>query len=164
MKTKILFFAIALISVVVIFSSCESKSGKRVREMKNNSKTIQIPQHEYDSLKKEVYYTQFLEEELKRKENFIGNLKQNPQFFLCVLDAELSATEKGQDSYGSFSDFFIPTIHEALKAGVSRLEIQKRINKLTELANKGSFLSSYEEKLFKEGGIKAIIEAIGLDK
>lgn len=32
MKTKNFFFAVALISSLVIFSSCESKSGKRVRE------------------------------------------------------------------------------------------------------------------------------------
>ncbi len=32
MKTKVFFFGIALISSLVIFSSCESKSGKRVRE------------------------------------------------------------------------------------------------------------------------------------
>jgi len=37
MKTKVFFFAISLISVV-IFSSCESKSGKRVKEMKKVEK------------------------------------------------------------------------------------------------------------------------------
>lgn len=38
MKTKVFLFVIALISTVVIFSSCESKSGKRVREMKKVEK------------------------------------------------------------------------------------------------------------------------------
>lgn len=42
MKTKVFFFVITLISVVVIFSSCESKSGKRVREMKKVEKVLTL--------------------------------------------------------------------------------------------------------------------------
>jgi len=38
MKNQFSFFTIALISVMVIFSSCESRSGKRVREMKKVEK------------------------------------------------------------------------------------------------------------------------------
>jgi hypothetical protein len=38
MKTNIFFLAIALISSLVIFSSCESKSGKRVREIEKVEK------------------------------------------------------------------------------------------------------------------------------
>jgi len=167
MKTKVFFFVIALISTVVIFSSCESKSGKRVKEMKNQTITeevVRISQQEYDSLIDQGQRLKNLKEYNEWLEKYISNLKKNPSFFLLVLDSELSAIEKSQDPYGSFSDYFVPTIHEALDAGVSRIEIQKRINKLVQLANKGYFISSYEEELFKEGGAKAIVQAIGLEQ
>ena len=48
MKTKVFLFAIALISVV-IFSSCESKSGKRVKEMKKVEK-VSTPKADTDTL------------------------------------------------------------------------------------------------------------------
>lgn len=41
MKTKVFFLAIALISSLVIFSSCESRSGKRLREVKREKVSIQ---------------------------------------------------------------------------------------------------------------------------
>jgi hypothetical protein len=47
MKTKVFLFVITLISTVVIFSSCESKSGKRVREMK---KVEKVSTQKYDTL------------------------------------------------------------------------------------------------------------------
>jgi len=165
MKTKVLFLVIALVGVV-IFSSCERKSGKMGKKLNTSthSNVVLLSQQEYDSLKGQLQLDKYLIEEKGEYERLVSNLKKNPNFFLFILDSELSAAEKKQESYGSFSDFFIPTIHEALEAGVSKSEIQKRINRLIQLANNGLFISSYEEKLFKEGGSKAILKEIGLDK
>lgn len=164
---KLFFVMLFAVTVTAIFTSCESKSGKRVRDMKNitaSKTTVLISQQEYDSLKNQAQQAKYLREGNESLDKFISNLKKNPYFFLLVLDAELSAIEKNEEVHGSFSDFFIPTIHEALEAGVSRIEIQKRVNKLTKLANRGLFISSYEEELFKEGGTKAIVESIGLEQ
>ncbi len=165
MKTKVLFLFIALISVV-IFSSCERKSGKKVKGTIVDTipaKTISLSEHEFIVQRMRLDIKCVVDEK-KNLEKFISNLKKNPEFFLFVLDTELSSAEKSEEPYGSFSDFFVPTINEALNAGVSRLEIQRRIDKLIQLANKGLFVSSYEEELFKDGGIKAIINYIGLNK
>jgi ribosomal protein L21 len=44
MKTKVSLFVIALISTVVIFSSCESKSGKRVSEKQKSDTLVFSPE------------------------------------------------------------------------------------------------------------------------
>lgn len=149
MKTIKILVIIFVAFFSFLFVSCSNHKG-----------TVRISQQEYDSLKYEVKY---LKENLEYNEKYISNLKENPLFFLLVIDAELSAAEKGKEGNGSFSDFFVPTIHEALDAGVSRIEIQKRVNRLIKLANNGLFISSYEKELFKEGGTKKIIEYIGLN-
>lgn len=159
MKTKI-FFLFALISVVMILSSCESESGRRVREMKNNTEKIRVPTLNHDSLSIRVENAKYLKEELERMQNLISRMEKDPLFYLLVLDAELLAVENGEEVYGGFTDYFVPTMLIALKAGIPRVEIQKRINKLNRLANRGLFISSYQEELFKKGGNEAIVKYI----
>lgn len=158
MKTKVFFFVVALISVV-IFYSCESKSGKRQRVVSVQSK-VEAEKKVEDSL---VFEIQKLKRQNEEMERFISYLKEDPELFLLILDAELEKIKKGEDTFGSFSDFFVPTIDDALKAGASIVAIRQRVNGLLDLAEDGLFLSTFEEDLYKKGGRRAILEYIGIE-
>jgi hypothetical protein len=75
-----------------------------------------------------------------------------------AMDVDLDATERDQTTCGFFTDVFVPNAAYALKMGASRAEVKKRVDRLVALADKGKFLSGYEEDLFKykNGGSAAI--------
>lgn len=160
---KITIALLFICTTIVTFSSCESKSEGLNEKVQFDSILSELmSEHELivEQLNFKVYQA---EKERDYLQSFISYLEKNPDFHLLLIDYELSAIEKGIETYGSFSDYFVLKIHAALEAGVPRSEIQKRINKLVQLANRGNFGSDYEEKIFREGGAKALLQEIGLD-
>ncbi|MDO8505193.1 MAG: hypothetical protein Q7S48_01260 [bacterium] len=83
-------------------------------------------------------------------------LNSDPRFFLFLMDRDLDAIERGDNSHGNFIDDFVPNAAKALKAGATRKEIDIRINRVIALAEKNIYLSSFVEQLMKEGGAKAV--------
>lgn len=88
--------------------------------------------------------------------DFREYLESDHKFFLFLMDRDLDAVERGENSHGSFTDYFVPNATKALKAGATKKDIDIRINRVIALAEKNIYLSSFVEQLMKEGGAKAI--------
>lgn len=159
MKTKIIFLiAILAVCTTILFLNNQKKENvdedmvslekysKLENELKLSNKRIQILQEYIIDKNSEVNQTELP--------------PQDPQSLLQILDQELTAAEIGVGTNGSFSDYFMPTMLTALRAGASNEAIEKRINKLIKLADDGVFLSSNLRDLYEEGGAKKVRERI----
>jgi hypothetical protein len=151
-----ILFGILLSFLLVAFTGC---SGDVVGD--DNADVVTISKAQYDSLCYEAGRVEGLEDRIENQENFIANLKKSPEFYLIIADAELNAAENGNQTFGSFTDFFVPILYDGYtRGGVPKEEIKKRIDRAIELAQKGKFISSYQADLYNAGGEEAIHQYI----
>lgn len=165
---KDLIYLSLIILVIIHFSSKEEEVAKEYQKqyflLKKENDSLKKSHQPYESLidlvnMKEVEI-RALQRDLKHADKKMEKLTGNKKFFLFLLDNELSAVEGVGKSMGSFSDFFIPTVHDALNAGNSIKEVEGRVTKLILLAEKGLFISNYEEEVFRKGGSSLIKKII----
>lgn len=97
-----------------------------------------------------------LEEEVAALRADLARLETDPRFLLLEMDFDLDAIEKGEEPRGSFTDYFVVNAGRALEMGASRQEIEARVDRLIALADKGIYLSTFVERLVKEGGTNAV--------
>ncbi len=84
---------------------------------------------------------------------------KNSADYLKWLDIDLDAIAKGNDTCGSFSDWFAPNLGNAIDTGATVSQVEKRIDRMVALAEQGKFLSSFEQEMFnrtEDGGAKAV--------
>jgi predicted nucleic-acid-binding protein len=95
----------------------------------------------------------YLNEELRELREYLEN---DPKFLLHLMDRDLDAVEHGRDARGSFSDYFVPNMAQALKAGASKKDVEDRLNRAIALAERELYLSSFIAQLMNEGGPDAV--------
>lgn len=109
-----------------------------------------VTQEEHEQLKSEVAY---LNEELRELREYLEN---DPQFLLHLMDRDMDAVENGRNARGSFSDYFVPNMAQAMKAGASKKDVEARLNRAIALAERELYLSSFIAQLMEEGGPDAV--------
>jgi hypothetical protein len=75
---------------------------------------------------------------------------------LAMIDADLYHLENAQYGLvvGSYSDWVLPTLHGARVAGASMEEVDRRLNRILELAKQGKYFSSSLESAAKAGKLE----------
>jgi len=71
---------------------------------------------------------------------------------LAAMDHDLDQIEQGGNPCGSFTDYFAINAADAITAGASRKEVDRRVARLIALAEKKIYLSGYETELAENGG------------
>lgn len=102
-----------------------------------------------EQLKRLQYEVESLSQWLLKVEWYV---KKDHGFYLYVLDTDLDILENGGEPRGSFSDYFVPTLDEALDVGVPTEELRIRVERVIELAERGHYYSDYLRKLMNDGG------------
>lgn len=149
-------------------SDLETKLAQVVEKNRALETQVAALQSEHAILKQDdAILKQNLEGEVKALKDdsrmLQGYLERDKGFFLYLLDYDLDAVDKGElHPRGRFSDFFVPNLHGALRAGATREEVGARLDRLIALAKRGSYLSGSVKDLMGRGGAMAIREYANL--
>lgn len=151
MKKAVIFVIPAVVFFGLLFSLIFNYHFKTVEK---KTQKIEDWKKEFNRFKERV---EGFEKELDVVYDFH---EKDPKFLLFLLDHELDLVEDKGKTRGSFTDYFVVLLADALKAGAPKNEVFYRVDRLIVLAEQKKFLSSYEENLFMEGGSKAVREYI----
>jgi len=77
---------------------------------------------------------------------------------LAAMDHDLDQIEHKGIPCGSFTDYFAINAEDAITAGASRKDVDRRVARLLALAEKKIYLSGYEAGLAEDGGTAQIKE------
>lgn len=150
---KIAGICLAIIGLMVILSGVltNPRSTQAAPSAANQPSVPEKPDAQAMEIKN-------LKEKLEYVENTLDSLywelETEPAFVLRQMDLALDHVERGEQKLvrGSYSDWFIPKIHDLRKAGVPKNLLQKRINRLIDLAGNGKYYSSsVKETVEREG-------------
>lgn len=141
-------YMLSIIGLVCLFAvGC---TNNQTPAPASSAEIITVTQEEHDRLKAQITS---LNEELNEFREYLEN---DPRFLLHLMDRDLDAAEREQETRGSFSDYFVPNAAKALRAGASKKDITARFDRVVALAEKEIYLSSFVAQLMKEGGPTAV--------
>jgi len=109
-----------------------------------------VSKSEFDDMKKQVGDAF---QEVSVLQEYVAS---QPSYYLWLMDRDLDALEAGNDPAGSFTDYFMPSAHQALLVGAPKREVWQRIERAIQLADSGVYLSGYLHELMTKGGGKAV--------
>jgi hypothetical protein len=113
----------------------QEENTELARRLVNEQRTSDALREKYDEVLARIAIVQTANE--------VGQyLGEYPEFLLLVLDKELEAVEADKAPHGSFSDYFVPIVRTAQLAGVSQVEIDKRLDRVVRLVKQGKPLST----------------------
>ncbi len=150
-------YMLCIVGLVCLIAGCANNQTPASGTGTEALKTTAVTTEQHERLKVQV---DGWTEELPR---FIGELhdlqeylERDPNYLLYLMDRDLDAVERGENTRGSFSDYFVPNAVKALAAGATKKDIMTRIDRVIALAEKEIYLSGYVAQLMKEGGPAAV--------